>query len=140
MELIIENDTINIDWDNVVEILKKVGMSNYSSEIHQRAFNNSHSVVFVFDNEMLIGFGRSISDGEYQAAIYDVAVLPTHQGQGIGKLIIQNLIRKTPNCNFILYASPGKENFYEKEKFKKMKTGMALFLNGDKMQKNGFTE
>ena len=36
MELIIENDTINIDWDNVVEILKKVGMSNYSSEIHQQ--------------------------------------------------------------------------------------------------------
>lgn len=140
MELRIENDTININWDNVVEILKKVGMSNYSSEIHKRAFDNSYSVVFVFDNEILIGFGRAISDGEYQSAIYDVAVLPTYQGQGIGKLIVQNLVKKTPNCNFILYASPGKEKFYEKENFKKMKTGMALFLNGERMQKNGFTE
>lgn len=140
MELRIENEITNIVWDNVVEILKKAGISNYSSEIHKRAFNNSHSVVFVFDNETLVAFGRAISDGEYQSAIYDIAVLPEYQGRGIGRLIIQNLVKKTPNCNFILYASPGKENFYEKENFKKMKTGMALFVNRERMQKNGFIE
>ncbi len=140
MGLRIENEATNVNWDNVVEILKKVGMSYHSSEIHKRAFTNSYSVVFVFDNETLIAFGRAISDGEYQAAIYDVAVLPTYQGHGIGRLIVQNLEKKMPNCNFILYASPGKEKFYEKENFRKMKTGMALFVDGEKMQIKGFTE
>jgi len=30
--------------------------------------------------------------------------------------------------------------FYEKENFKRMKTGMALFINGKKMKDKGFTE
>jgi len=133
-------DTKNINWDEVVNILQLVGMGYRTSEVHERAFNNSHSVVFIFADETLVGFGRAISDREYQAAIYDVAVLPIYQGQGIGKMIIQTIVNKTPQCNFILYASPGKEQFYEKEGFRRMKTGMALFANKEHMQERGFTE
>ena len=140
MNLRLQIDTANIYWDLVVEILQKAGMAYYTAEIHKRAFSNSQVVVFVFDEENLVGFGRAISDGEYQAAIYDVAVLPDCQGKGIGKMIIQTIVEKIPNCNFILYASPGKEQFYEKENFKRMKTGMALFINSERMQRNGFTE
>lgn len=140
MNLRLQLDTANINWDLVVEILQKVGMAYYTAEIHKRAFNKSQIVVFVFDDENLVGFGRAISDGEYQAAIYDVAVIPDFQGKGIGKMIIQTIVEKIPNCNFILYASPGKETFYEKENFKRMKTGMALFMNSERMQRNGFTE
>jgi GNAT superfamily N-acetyltransferase len=139
MNIRLQLDTTNINWDTVVDTLQKVGMAYYTNEIHKRAFNNSHSVVFVFDEENLIGFGRAISDGEYQAAIYDVAVLPGYQGKGIGKMIVQAIVKNTPGCNFILYASPGKEQFYEKENFRRMKTGMALFTNGERMQANGFT-
>jgi len=140
MNLRLQLDTTNINWDTVVDTLQKVGMAYYTNEIHKRAFNNSHTVVFIFDEEYLIGFGRAISDGEYQAAIYDVAVLPGYQGKGIGKMIVQAIVKNTPDCNFILYASPGKEKFYEKENFRRMKTGMALFINGERMQANGFTE
>lgn len=115
-------------------------MAYHTAEIHKRAFNNSHTVVFVFDEENMIGFGRALSDGEYQAAIYDVAVIPDYQGKGIGKKIIQTIVKNIPDCNFILYASPGKEKFYEKENFKRMKTGMALFIKGGEMQSKGFTE
>jgi len=140
MNLRLQLDTTYVNWDLVVDIFQKVGMAYHTPEIHKRAFNNSHTVVFVFDEENLIGFGRALSDGEYQASIYDVAVLPNYQGKGIGKMIIQTIIENIPNCNFILYASPGKEKFYEKENFKRMKTGMALFINGEIMQRNGFTE
>lgn len=140
MELRVQNDIKNINWERVPEILKEVGMAFHPVEKHQRVFAKSHSVVFIFDGDVLIGFGRAISDGECQAAIYDVAVLPAYQGKGIGRLIVQNLVRQTPECNFILYASPGKEKFYEKESFRKMKTGMALFVNGERMKERGFTE
>ncbi|MBB6217971.1 ribosomal protein S18 acetylase RimI-like enzyme [Anaerosolibacter carboniphilus] len=140
MNIEIKNNCLNIDWSYVSETLKKVGMAYYDAKIHKKAFENSHTVVFVFDNGILIGFGRAISDGVYQAAIYDVAVLPEYQGKGIGKIIVNNILKHLPNCNFILYASPGKEVFYEKLNFKKMKTGMALFQNAEIMQKKDFIE
>lgn len=140
MNLKIQYDCLNIDWEYVSAILKKVGMGYYEGEVHKKAFENSHTVVFVFDNDKLIGFGRAISDGVYQAAIYDVAVLPEYQGKNIGATIVNSILKCVPTCNVILYASPGKEKFYEKLNFRKMKTGMALFLNKEKMQIKGFIE
>ncbi len=83
---------------------------------------------------------QRLTFGEYQAAIYDVAVTPSYQGKGIGKTIVRAIVGNIPNCNSILYASPGKEAFYEKEGFRKMKTGMALFVDAEKMKDKGFTE
>lgn len=140
MKLKIQYNCLNIDWNYVSEILKKAGMAYFEGELHKKAFENSHTVIFAFDDDKLIGFGRAISDGVYQAAIYDVAVLPEYQGKGIGKIIVDNIIKHSPGCNVILYASPGKEIFYEKLSFKKMKTGMALFQNAEIMKKKGFIE
>lgn len=140
MNLILKFDTQNINWELVVDLLQRAGMGYRTCEVHQRAFEKSYVVVFVFDNDVLVGIGRAISDGEYQAALYDIAVLPEYQGQGIGKIIVQNIVNKIPECNFILYASPGKEKFYEKEGFRKMKTGMARFINVEKMKEKGFTD
>lgn len=140
MNLKIKLGTKDINWQAVVELLKETGMGYRTADVHRRAFENSHTVVFVFDNDLLVGFGRAISDGEYQAALYDIAVSLDYQGLGIGKIILQNIINHIPNCNFILYASPGKEKFYEREGFKKMKTGMARFVNEVRMKEKGFIE
>ena len=140
MDLKIQYDCLNIDWNRVSKILKEVEMASFDGEVHKKCFENSHTVIFVFDNEKLIGFGRAISDGVYQAAIYDVAVLPEYQGKKIGRIIVEHILNSIPQCNFILYASPGKELFYEKLNFKKMKTGMALFRYQEMMQEKGFTE
>lgn len=140
MNVRLVRDTKDINWNELVEILKTVGMSYKTAEIHERAFCNSRTVVFVFDGDHFIGFGRAISDGEYQAAIYDVAVLPAYQGMGVGKLIIKTIVDDNPTCNLILYASPGKEQFYENEKFRRMKTGMALFIESERMSAKGFIE
>lgn len=115
-------------------------MGFHDAAIHQRTFLASAAVVFVFEGPQLIGFGRAISDGLTQAAIYDVAVLPDWQGRGVGKEIIRNIMAALPGCNFILYASPGKEPFYEKLNFRRMKTGMALFVKQDTMCEKGFTD
>jgi ribosomal protein S18 acetylase RimI-like enzyme len=140
MNLKIQYNCSNVDWNQVPKILKDVGMSYFEGKVHKEAFENSHTVVFAFDDDKLIGFGRAISDGIYQAAIYDIAVLPEYQGSKIGATIVEHIIKRIPQCNFILYASPGKEIFYEKQSFKKMKTGMALFLDSEKMKMKGFTE
>ena len=140
MRIKFQFDCTDIDWERVPEILKSVGMSYHDAEIHHKTFSCSASVVFVFDDEQLIGFGRAISDGYIQAAIYDVAVLPGYQGQNIGRQIIENIVASLPGCNFILYAAPGKDLFYEKLNFRRMKTGMALFVKQEIMSRRGFTD
>ena len=115
-------------------------MNSRDPETNQKAFENSYTFLFVFDDERLVGFGRAISDGVCQAALYDVAVRPEYQGKGVGTMIVDRLTEKCPGCSIILYATPGKEPFYEKLHFKRMKTGMALFSNAERMRERGFTD
>lgn len=140
MELSVKFECDGIDWKLITDILKTVGMAYYTPEIHAKAFKASEVTVFVYDAEKLIGFGRAISDGAYQAAIYDCAVLPEYQGKKIGSIIIENILQKLESCNVILYAAPGKEGFYQKHGFSIMKTGMAKFINSDSMRNKGFIE
>lgn len=140
MELTLQQNTGNIDWDDVSQTLQTVGMAFHPAEKEQRIFENSQAVVFIFRGSTMVGFGRAVSDRVCQAAIYDIAVKPEFQGKGIGKRIIQNLTQQLPGCNFILYASPGKEDFYRKLTFSKMKTGMALFTDEVKKREKGFIE
>ncbi|MEJ2587001.1 MAG: GNAT family N-acetyltransferase [Deltaproteobacteria bacterium] len=138
MEIRIKTDCSDVDWQAISDLLKSVGMAYYEPGVHQRAFEASHTTVFVYDESTLIGFGRAISDGAYQGAVYDIAVLPEAQGKGVGKLIVQTILDRLSNCNLILYAAPGMEGFYKKLGFGVMKTGMALFTDPRAMEK--FTE
>ena len=135
MEYRITTDCTGVDWQAIAATLQNVGMAHYDPEVHRRAFDASHTTVFIYDGLRLLGFGRAISDGEYQGAIYDVAVIPEVQGQGIGKIIIRTILARLPNCNLILYAAPGMEDFYRKLGFGSMKTGMARFTTPQAMEK-----
>jgi len=138
MELDIKTDCAGVDWQAVADMLKAGGMAYHDPQVHKRAFAASHTTVFIYEGSRLVGCGRAISDGQYQGAIYDVVVLPEAQGKGIGKIIMQTILARLPNCNLILYATPGMEGFYRKLGFGVMKTGMARFINPQAMAK--FTE
>lgn len=80
-----------IDWDEAVNIFKLAPLGAREPNKLKRAFTNSYSKIFVFDDDKLIGLARATSDGEYQASIYDVVLLPNYQKKGIGKQIIEKL-------------------------------------------------
>ena len=140
MKLDIRDNCTGVDWQAVSETLERVGMAFYAPDVHRKAFEASYATVFVYREAELIGFGRAISDGAYQAAVYDCAVLPEYQGKGVGRTIMDAILARVSHCNVILYASPGKEGFYEALGFRKMKTGMALFQKPGAMKARGFTE
>ena len=140
MDVTVKQDCAGVDWSAVPEILQIVGMTHDEPDAHRRAFEASHTAVFVYHADRLIGFGRAISDGVYQAAIYDCAVRPEFQGRGIGKAIMNTILSEISHCNVILYATPGKEGFYQTLGFRKMTTGMAHFKKGVAMRERGFTE
>ena len=140
MEIHVQQDCAGVDWSTVSETLKAVGMAHHEPDAHRRAFEASHATVFIYHAGLLVGFGRAISDGIYQAAIYDCAIRPEFQKKGLGATLLKNILAQIQDCNVILYASPGKEGFYQKHGFRKMKTGMAHFKNSDSMKERGFTE
>jgi ribosomal protein S18 acetylase RimI-like enzyme len=140
MELDIRVDCFGVDWQLVADTLRRVGMAHAEPTAHQKSFENSQATVFIYREDQLIGFGRAISDGVFQAAIYDVAVIPEYQRQGIGTIIIRTILDLLSQCNFILYAAPGKEGFYQTLGLRKLKTGMALFKKAEVMKAKGFTQ
>jgi ribosomal protein S18 acetylase RimI-like enzyme len=140
-KIAIVQDCGGVHWREIPRLLKLAGMAYRTAAIHRKAFEKSFAVVFLYDRKKLVGFGRAISDGQYQSAIYDVVVSSEYQGRGLGLRIVRTLLRRLPKKgNVILYASPGKEGFYEKLNFRMMKTGMALFENAEIMKFRGFVE
>ncbi len=75
MDIDIRFDCSEVDWKGISATLKRVGMGYYKPDLHEKAFENSYAAVFVYHGDQLIGFGRAISDGAYQAAIYDVETI-----------------------------------------------------------------
>lgn len=121
-------ETNGIDWREAAMVIHRAPLGSRVRDPDQlkRAFEASYSAVFAFDSGRLVGMARALCDGQYQAAIYDVVLLPEYQGRGIGKGMMRRLRDQLPAENVILYAVPGKEGFYEKCGFRKLRTGMAV--------------
>jgi GNAT superfamily N-acetyltransferase len=77
-------------------------------------------VRIAYDNEKIIGFRRTVDDGQYYALIVDLVVDPKYQGRGIGTTILGELKDDLDGYIFTsLTAAIGKESFYQKQGWKK---------------------
>jgi aralkylamine N-acetyltransferase len=121
-----ETNISGIDWNEAVEIIRRAPLGDREPDKLARAFHNSYAYVFVFDEKRLIGLCRAMCDGEYQASIYDVVLLPEYHGKGIGKKMVQLLCNQLNVPNIILYAVPSREGFYRQFGFKKMLSCMGI--------------
>jgi ribosomal protein S18 acetylase RimI-like enzyme len=71
-----------------------------------------------------------MTDGVFNAAIYDVILHPEFQKQGIARQIMEYLLDKLSNISCVhLISTSGNEDFYKKLGLKRIKTGMARYLN-----------
>lgn len=120
------SDLNGVDWAGAAQVFEKAPLGKRDPEQLKQAFQASYACLTAFDGEKLIGLARALCDGQYQAAIYDVVLLPEYQGAGIGKEIMRRLRDLLPVKNVILYAVPGREGFYAKCGYQKMLTAMAM--------------
>src|ERR1043165_3409495 len=122
--------TDGVDWEELSALYRAAPLGDKKPEHLRKVFGNSLFVSFVYDGGRLVGAGRALADGGDCSYICDIAVLPSHQGTGLGKQIITDLLEKSRgHRKIILYAVPGKEQFYRKFAFLRMKTAMAIFQN-----------
>jgi predicted N-acetyltransferase YhbS len=117
-----------LDWDELAALYRAAPLGSKKAAELQIAFENSRFHCLVRDEGRLVGAGRVLSDGIDCAYLCDVAVMPGHQGTGLGQQIVERLLKcSAGHKKIILYAVPGKEGFYRRFGFRRMCTAMALF-------------
>lgn len=78
-----------------------------------KPFINSTIVISAWDNDLLVGCARVLSDLMFRSVIYDLAVLPEYQGIGIGKELVRICREQVPNSEWLVGTTTEKASFYE---------------------------
>jgi ribosomal protein S18 acetylase RimI-like enzyme len=86
----------------------------------RKAIEHSYLVITMWEQRgnrrRLIGFSRATSDHAFNATIWDVVVHPSFQGRGLGKELMQQMIKTLRNqdiSNVTLFADPQVVEFYK---------------------------
>jgi GNAT superfamily N-acetyltransferase len=78
------------------------------------ALRNSHSLVTARLHGQLVGIGNAISDGHLVVYFPHMLVHPSHQGQGIGKKMMQAMQKKYDGFHQQMLTADGKAvDFYK---------------------------
>ena len=113
--------TDSISSEDYLMLRKAVGFKELSVRQVETALRNNAFLIVAKDGDKTVGMTRLVADGAYIAIIVDVMVLPEYQGNGIGRVMIEETI----NCikggiavgeqaAVFLVAAKDKEGFYEK--------------------------
>jgi len=81
-----------------------------------RMLLGSCSVVSAWQGGRLVGIGRATSDGVFRAVLWDVVVAEEHQGQGLGRRIVQALLTSPPVAasERVYLMTTNSSGFYER--------------------------
>ena len=130
-----------VDWDELSALYKVAPLGDKPAANLKIVFTNSRYRCFVKQAGRIVGVGRALADGVDTSYICDIAVLPAYQGTGLGKQIVGKLVEQSRgHKKILLYAVPGKEPFYRKFGFARMKTAMAIFDDQALAKVRGYVE
>jgi GNAT superfamily N-acetyltransferase len=107
----------DVPAENVQDICSSVGWSKRDPALIARALENSLAVVSVWDGIVMVGFARATGDKVFNATIWDVVVRPSHQRQGVGLTLMEELLGELDSYNIpliTLFADPGTDGFYKR--------------------------
>lgn len=77
--------------EQYLALREEAGLSPMSAGGAETGLPRSCFAVTLYDGERLIGMGRVIGDGGCFFQVTDIAVKPTYQGQGLGKVIVREI-------------------------------------------------
>ncbi len=131
MNVTLKRDIEGVDWQAVADVYAETLGPEDPAQL-ARTWAKSYSTVLAYADRKLVGVARAISDGEREALIVGVAVLPDYQRRGIGSAMMRALMEELKGTAILLTAEDD-ENvpFYRKAGFRTHKRVMALGYRGD---------
>jgi ribosomal protein S18 acetylase RimI-like enzyme len=130
---VINNITYQINrkliTEEVSNLFKKSGINRPAEDLDriQRMIENADINISAWDNDLLVGIARSITDYSFCCYLSDLAVDKDYQNRGIGK----ELVRITKEhigeeVSLILLASPIAMEYYPHIGFEKLDNCFAI--------------
>lgn len=116
-----------IDWRELEALFKAADLGGRVGDKLRRAFEHSQVVCYAHAGNRLVGASRALTDGEYHALIYDVAVHPEFQRQGIGRQMMGELLARLPVWRVMLVSDGDTNDFYAKLGFAPFDHVLARF-------------
>ena len=94
----------------------------------KKCLANSDVIISIWLGNEIVGFGRALSDGVYRGVLWDIVIDQDHQGNGYGRLIVQNLLnsKKMKNTKKIYLMTTNKKLFYSQVDFKEVSSQSLL--------------
>jgi len=131
----------NLDWDELAALYRAAPLGNKAPADLRLVFSNSMFRCLALEDGRLVAAGRALADGHDCAYLCDIAVLPSHQGRGLGKEVVTRLIERCKSHRkIILYAVPGREGLYRSLGFRRMSTAMAIFADQADAHARGYLD
>lgn len=117
-----------IEVETYCKLRVESGLSPKTEEAAVIGLRNSLCCVALLDQENhneIIGMGRLVGDGACHCQVVDICVLPAHQKQGLGKLIMSKLdayiqANIPASCYVNLIADGEAYHLYEQYGFKEV--------------------
>lgn len=111
----------DIDLYELEELCDLVGWARRPLRKVKKAIQHSFLIVSMWEvngkKKRLIGFARATSDHAFNATLWDVVVHPDFQSQGLGKAMMNYMIktlRSQDISNITLFADPHVIEFYRR--------------------------
>ena len=106
----------NLDLDQVIDLYRASTLGRRRPVDDrgrmQQMLSHANLVITAWDQELLVGISRSLSDFSYVTYLADLAVRESHQRQGIGKELIRLTQEASAPAAIILLAAPAAERYY----------------------------
>ncbi|MGW2207304.1 GNAT family N-acetyltransferase [Streptomyces sp. NPDC001774] len=96
------------DQEEMLSLYDSVGWEGYTCDVDRlcRGLANSHLVITARDaSGTLLGLARTISDDEHICYVQDVVVNPAYHRQGVGRSLVEHLMRRYSHCRFFLLST-----------------------------------
>ena len=133
------NIKLSVNRDlNANDILQLYQANKWSAaekpELLLKGLLNSHSLVTAWDSTTLVGLGNAISDGYLVVYYPHLLVLPSYQGKGVGRLIMDKMQEIYKDFHMQMLTADGNAiDFYKKNGFERagQTEPMWIYSGGD---------
>lgn len=119
----------SIKAEELSNVFKASGIKRPFNDLNrlQRMIENSNVLITAWDNELLIGVARALTDYSYCCYLSDLAVDKDYQQQGIGKELVKLLQEHIgAEVSVLLLSSPIAMEYYPKIGFEKIENGFKI--------------
>jgi GNAT superfamily N-acetyltransferase len=106
----------DVDLDRMIELYRSCSLGARrpvgDRERMGRILANANLVITAWDDDLLVGIARSITDFAYATYLSDLAVRESHQHRGIGKELIRRTQSEGGQARIVLLAAPAAVDYY----------------------------